>query len=211
MCNNERECALIERAVDGDTVALQLLLANSRDSVCQYIAGKVPTALAQHVDADDIVQEAHIEVFRRIDGFVPGGPDSFRRWVSVIALSRLRNAIRYHGAVKRGGGENVVQATARSRSDSTIALLDLLAGPGRTPSRSVARAEAVHAVETALAQLPEQYEQAVRLVHLEGCPVKDAARHLGKTERAVHGLCRRGLDQLRNQLESATNYLSSSG
>lgn len=211
MCNHERESALVLRAVDGDTVALQFLLADSREYVCRYIVGKVPTTLARHIDADDIVQEAHIEVFSWMGGFVPRGPGSFRRWVCAIALSHLRNAIRYYGAVKRGGRDNVVQTTAKNRDDSTIALLDMLAGPGHTPSRSVARIEAVHAVEAALAQLPEHYQQAVRLVHIEGRPIKDAARHLGKTERAVHGLCRRGLDQLRNQLESATNYLSSRG
>lgn len=210
MCDNGHTGTLVVRAAGGDEVALQILLADSRAQVCRYIAQRIPNDLCGHIDAEDIVQESHIEVFRRVHGFDDRGPRSFDRWVTAIAISRLRNTVRFFRAVKRGGDTNAAHAVA-GYEDSTIALLDLHAGPGRTPSRCIARVEAVDAVETAMAQLPQRYQQALRLVHLQGLPVSDVARQLGRTERAVHGLCRRGLEMLRNHLESATNYLSSRG
>jgi RNA polymerase sigma-70 factor (ECF subfamily) len=95
--------------------------------------------------------------------------------------------------------------------DSTLALLDTLAGPGRTPSKSVARREAIDAVHASLAELPEHYRAALWLVHIKGLSVKAAATDMGRSERAIHGLCRRGLRLLRNRLRSTTTFLSSTG
>ncbi|MCH8806978.1 MAG: hypothetical protein IH986_12925 [Planctomycetes bacterium] len=92
-----------------------------------------------------------------------------------------------------------------------IGLLDLLAGPGRTPSRCVARVEALRAVQSALDRLPEHYRQAILLVRIEGRPVAEVAAEMGRTERAVHGLTRRGLELLRDRLGDSSAYLSSSG
>ena len=205
----KRQRELVQRAVDGDEVALTLLLTESRAELCEYVSGKISPSVHRLLSADDVVQEAHAEVFRRISSFRPIGGDSFDRWVAAIAIRRLRSAIRRHRAAKRGGGR--FGAEPRHFEDSTIALLDFLAGPGKTPSRVVARGEAVGAVQEALADLPEQQRQAVWLVHIEGCTAGEAATQMGRTERAIHGLCRRGLENMRNQLESASRFLSSSG
>ena len=53
--------------------------------------------------------------------------------------------------------------------------------------------------------LPAHYEQALRLVHIEGRSVREVAEAMDRTERAIHGLCRRGLQMMREQLESTTN------
>ena len=90
-----------------------------------------------------------------------------------------------------------------------VGLLDLVAAPGRTPSRVLARRDAVAAMQTALASIPEHYQQAVWLVYIEGHPVAEAAARLGKTERAIHGLCRSALKLLRERLGSASQFLSS--
>jgi hypothetical protein len=41
--------------------------------------------------------------------------------------------------------------------------------------------------------------------------VRVAAEVMGRSDRAIHGLCRRGLVLLRNHLGSATRFLSSTG
>jgi RNA polymerase sigma-70 factor (ECF subfamily) len=199
---------LIQQAVNGDGVALKLLLTDSHRCLCDRIARWIPTDLRRVVDAEDIAQDAHVEVFRRIRDFQPRRPHSFERWLTAIALSRLRNAIKKHRSLQRGGGCVQVGAAARAYEDSAIALLDTLAGPGHTPSRSVARLEAAEAVQTALTGLPDHYEQAVWLVHIEGRSVRETAAQMGRTERAVHGLCRRGLKKLREHLLSETRFLS---
>ena len=202
---------LVKRAVEGDSVALKLLLTNSRPRLRGYVSSRIPQDLSRVVDADDLVQDALMDVFRYIGTFEERGPDSFFRWVATITLHKLRNAIRSCRAAKRGGGRVPVTLASKGLEDSTIALLDQLAGTGNTPSRSVARGEAVRAVHLALEGIPKSNRRAVWLVHIEGRSAKDAAADMGKTERAVHGLCRRGLVLLRGELQSASRFLSSTG
>ena len=100
---------------------------------------------------------------------------------------------------------------ARPKVLRPFALLDTLAGPTQTPSRNVARGEAIDAVEDALDQLPDHYRQAVWLVHIAGRPVREAALAMGRTDRAIHGLCRQGLKAMRDYLGSESRFLSRVG
>jgi RNA polymerase sigma-70 factor (ECF subfamily) len=206
MLSRGRYRELLARAVAGDEAALKTLLTMSRPRVREYVSRRLPACLRPHYAPDDIVQDTHVEVFRRIGSFDARGDDGFDRWLCTIAVNRIRDALRRHRAAKRGGdGED---ARRKRIEDSSIALLDILADPGRTPSRSVARVEAVDAVQSAIAALPEQYRQAVQLVHIEENAVCEAALRMGRTERAVHALLRRGLERMRKHLKSGSRFLS---
>ncbi|MFH0981736.1 MAG: sigma-70 family RNA polymerase sigma factor [Planctomycetota bacterium] len=209
MLRGDSRVELVRKATAGDRVALKSLLVEAHQSLCERLASRVPATLRRTVAVEDIVQETHIEVFRRIHAFLPREANSFDRWVFAIALSRLRNAVKRERALRRGGGRVACTASAEQIEESTLALLDTIVGPSHTPSRSAARAELVRAVQQALTELPEQYRQALWLVHIEGHPVKVAAENMGRTERAVHGLCRRGIALLRVRLKSASRFLSS--
>ncbi len=207
----EREEALIQRAVEGDEVALKTLLVRARPGLLISVAGKIPSDLARIVEAQDIVQEAFIAIFQDIGTLASNGPASFQRWIQAVTLNQLRNALKHHRAAKRGGGHVRISGKRKDIEDSTVDLFNTLAGPGRTPSRSVARREAITAVEQAVASLPDHYRQAVQLVHIEGFSVGEAASAMCRTERAIHGLCRRGLKRLQKELVSASRFLSSGG
>jgi len=197
---------LLDRVGDGDETALTVLLAQGRKQLTGYLRFKIPPDLQGFISTEDIIQETHSAVFHRMDAFVPRGADSFDRWVRAVAVRQLRSAVRRQRAAKRGGGR--LTLGERSIEDSTVALLDMLGGRIDTPSRCVAQKEAVDAIQRAMKDLPEHYRQAVWLVHIEGRPVQDVADQMGRTDRAVSGLCRRGLKLLKLQLESASKFLS---
>jgi len=201
----------LDRARAGDEVALTVLLTRSRRRVHAFVARRIPADLARVIDADDILQMAHVEAYRGIDSFEPRGADSFERWLSTIAIRKLRDAIKAHRARKRGGGRALIPLNGAIPEDSVIGLIEMLAGPERTPSRVVARGEAVAAMQRAMQSLPEHYRQAIWLVHIDGRPVAKAAELMGRTERAIHGLTRRGMELLRENLGDPAAYLSSSG
>ena len=73
---------LSQRAATGDAVALKLLLTESRRRLCDHISRRIPARLRSAVDVEDIVQEVHIEVFRRITSFQSHGPNAFYRWLA---------------------------------------------------------------------------------------------------------------------------------
>lgn len=201
--------AFVNRAIAGDEVALTVLLTRSRAGLCGHLASRVPADLRGTIDADDVTQEAHVEVFRHIGSFEFRGPDSFFRWVKAIALRKLRDAIKARRAARRGGGRRVIEDVASpTAEDSMVAFLDLLAGPNRTPSRSAARHEVVAAMQDALTELPDDYRRAVWLVYIEGCSVAVAAAEMGRTERAIHNLCYKAKDRLREILGSRSRFWS---
>lgn len=205
----ERTLDLVRQAVAGGAAALKLLLTESHARYCEYLARRIPPEYRTITSAEDILQETYVQVFTHIGGFQPTGPRSFDRWVMTIALRRLRNALKRERTIRRGGGRRAV-AIAGSVDDSMIGLLDLIASPVRSPSRTLARREAVEAMQAALSRLPDHYRKALWLVYIQGFTAADAADEMGNTERAVHGLCRRGLKMLREQMGSASAFLSSS-
>lgn len=188
---------LVARAVTGDDTALALLLAESRSRLMADVAIRISPEFRGLLSPEDIVQEAHIEAFRCIKVFEDRGPDSFYRWLATIAVRRLRNCVKHHRAAKRGGANN---ANARSLNDSCAALLATLTGGLPTPSVIISQGQAVAAMKSAVARLPDQHRCAVWAVYIEGQAVKQVAASIGCSERAVHGLCRRGLKRLQRTL-----------
>ena len=94
---------LVQRAIRGDKVALTILLARSRGALLVRIGRRISPKLQSVVAPEDIVQDTHIDVFHQLGSFEPRGPGSFERWVTTIAIRRLRGMIRRIHAAKRGG------------------------------------------------------------------------------------------------------------
>ena len=61
---------------------------------------------------------------------------------------------------------------------------------------------------SSLARLTDDQRHVVQLRYLEGLPVAEIAGRLGRSEDAVHALCRRGLMTLREAMGSVSHYLS---
>ena len=64
------------------------------------------------------------------------------------------------------------------------------------------RAEAVVALLEALHQLPETQAEAIRLRYMEGLPLAEIVERMGKTDTAVAGLLKRGLQKLRTIMDT---------
>src|SRR5438045_3558967 len=97
----DRELALVTRAAQGDAVAITLLLKDSRRWMCSVIGQRVPGDLRGLIDADDVVQETHVEVFRHATSFEPHGVASFHRWALKIAMRKLKDMVRAQRALRR--------------------------------------------------------------------------------------------------------------
>ena len=69
-----------------------------------------------------------------------------------------------------------------------------------SPSQQAIRGEEEQRLNEAVAALPDDQREAVRLRHLEGWALDDIARHLGRTPAATAGLIKRGVKALRRQL-----------
>lgn len=196
---------LVQRAIAGEPLAMDRLLLDSYGKLLARVDQKLPAELRSVISPEDIIQDAYSQAFRGIASFQPEGEDAFYRWLSTIADNRVIDAVRAHNAAKRGGGRAAAAGPERS---SVVALIDLLAVNEWTPSRSAGGHEAAAAIQVALAGLKGEYREALELRYLEGLSVADTAARLGKTEPAIHKLCSRGLQSLRESMGEAAKYLS---
>lgn len=200
---------LLSKAVSGDEDSLMALLLSRYGKLQRFLARQVPEDLQGRIEPEDVIQDVHIEVFRTIQKFDDRGPDSFDRWLFTISRQRLLDHFKGLRRKKRGGEHHRVRKAATPGQSSLGTIVDLVAHASGTPSRSVARKERERAVKIALAGMKSEYRDALQLRYIDGLPVAEVAKKLGKTDRAVHMLCNRGLKRLREHMGSASRYLSS--
>jgi len=86
--------------------------------------------------------------------------------------------------------------------------VELLGATYTTPSRAAARREADSFIEQALAKIPSDYADVIRLYDLEQRPIAEVAQHLGRTEGAVYMLRARAHDRLREALGTESMFFS---
>lgn len=68
------------------------------------------------------------------------------------------------------------------------------------------RGEAVVELAESMSKLPASQQEALRLRYMEGWTLKKIAEHMQKTEMAVAGLLKRGLQGLREDLDNSSTY-----
>jgi len=199
----------VQRAAAGDEAALRRLLLAHHDQLAATIARQLPDDLRRTISADDVLQEAYLVVFRKIRVFEPGQPGGFHAWLTTIAEHRLADLIKGHRRAKRGGGLTQAELRVGNDDSAVIDMLQMLAANSRTPSRKARMDEAMAAVQAALENLKEDNREALSLRYLEGLSVAEMAERMGRSEGAVHMLCTRGLQSLREELGDLSRFLSS--
>ena len=202
------EQELVQHAVAGDEAALRRLLLAHHDQLAATIISQLPEDLRRTVSADDVLQEAYLVVFRKMREFEPGQPGGFHAWLTKIAENRLADLIRRQRRAKRWGGRTPAELRVGNDDSTVIDMLQMLAADSRTPSREARMHEAAAAVQTALENLKEDNREALRLRYLEGLSVAELAERMGRSEGAVHMLCTRGLQSLREELGDLSRFLS---
>jgi RNA polymerase sigma-70 factor (ECF subfamily) len=151
--------------------------------------------LRGELDPSDVVQEALLKAHQG-QAECRAQTDAERAaWLRQVLANTLADAARrYLGADMR----NV--DLERSLQESSARLERLLADDRSTPEEQAQRHEQLARLAEGLAALPDDQRQAVELRHLQGIPVGEVARRMGRTRPAVAGLLRRGLDALRQRL-----------
>ena len=203
--------AALAKAIRGDRAALVQLLEGLAPALRIRLDSKVPATLRTTVEADDVLQVTYIEVVGRIGQFKTGGYSGFRAWVNRVAENNLLDAIRAATAAKRPDPAKRAHAP-RNADDSAATLIDVLAGDSKaTPSRFVARGEAVMAMERMLATLPGDYAKVIRLYDLAGHAVEEVAKEMGRSTGAIFMLRARAHDRLREAMGDEGQYFSRPG
>ena len=146
--------------------------------------------LRRVVDPSDLVQETYFRAHRAHEGY--RGDEAGRlAWLKVILRNVLTDVIRRQ--FRRPAEVSMEPAI----EESTCRACDLLAADQSTPSQQAQRHEQTSLLADALVQLPEAQREAIVLQKLQGYPLGEIAEHMGRSQTAVAGLIKRGLQNLR--------------
>lgn len=199
---------LLQQAIAGDHAALMDLLEQCAPAIRRRLAGRIPLRLRALLSEDDVLQQTYTDAFLGISSFVKQDGYGFVAWLNTLATRNLIDAIRMLEADKRGGGRKRVEP--RCEDDSCQALFELLAATSTTPSRQIAKAEAVGIIRQAIQKLPEIHRQVVVQCDLEGQALRDVAACLGRSPGAISMLRIRAHARLAEIMGAASKYLSTS-
>ena len=177
---------LLDRARAGDASAHARLFDRHVPVLEGRVRRLLPRAVLQKVSVSDVLQEARIVAFDRLEEFRSAGGDGYRAWVLKITDLKAREALRNHTrAAKRAVGRE------RPRPSGADSLA--LAARGPTPSQQAMTAELRGTVLRVLGTLTPSDQEVLRLARLEGRPIREVAEHMGRSLEAVKKLYARAL------------------
>jgi RNA polymerase sigma-70 factor (ECF subfamily) len=148
---------------------------------------------------DDVFQEVSVEAVRSLPEADFEHRDPFS-WLCQIAERRIIDAHRrFFGAQKRDAGREVPLGTPGGDSQQA-AIIDLLVNSMTSPTAALSRKGHEVRLFEALATLPEDQRESLRLRYLEGLPSKEIAERMGKTDGSVRVMLTRALGRLQQIL-----------
>lgn len=184
----------------GDVEALACYIEVHRERLLAYVQTRMSEALRRKIDPDDILQDVcayAIRSFSQIE-FDERKPFS---WLCRLAERRIVDAHRYYFmSEKRAARRETPIRSPDSDHSSPRGLIDLLQSSITTPSAVFSRDQRQMRLRLALAKLPSQQRQIIRMRYGEGIPSKDIAAKLGKSNGAVRVMLTRSLRTLKELL-----------
>jgi len=173
---------------DGDLVRAtarqdQLALAELYDRYRLILFGLVMRILHDRAEAEDVLQETFLQVWRRAGDFDEARGRAFT-WLVTIARSRALDRLRAAGS----RGRLATEAAGLPREDMGDAAADAL------------RSEESRTVRAALAELPNEQRHALLLAYFEGLTQAEIAARLGDPLGTVKTRMRAGMIRLRQLL-----------
>jgi len=171
---------LLHAMARGDEAAL----ATIYDRYRLILFGLVLRILHDRAEAEDCLQEAFLQVWRRARDFDEARGRAFT-WLVTIARSRALDRLRASGSRLRLATE-AAQAPPEEVGDA---------------ARDAVRSEEGAVVREALAKLPEEQRQALLLAYFEGLTQAEIAARLGDPLGTVKTRMRSGMIKLRELLD----------
>jgi RNA polymerase sigma-70 factor (ECF subfamily) len=169
--DSEETEGLLEEVRQGNRQALDRLLTRHRDGLRSFVEMRLDPRVAARVDPSDVVQEAQMEVVRRMDDFLKHRPMPFRLWVRKTAYERLLDLHKHH--VKRS--KRSVRREVALPDQSSFLLVRPLLGGRSTPSQRLEAQELAERVAGVVAELSQGDREILLMRHAERMPFDEIA------------------------------------
>jgi RNA polymerase sigma-70 factor (ECF subfamily) len=153
--------------------------------------------LTAKVAPSDLVQDTFLTARRAFRDFRGATEQELLAWLRQILVNHLLTAQRRHLESQKRAAHREFSLT-RYLYDSS----DTLASNKSSPSNHLMQGELKQLVESAIARLPDHYQQVIHLRHRQALSFADVARHLSTTPDAARQLWTRAIKQMQKELRA---------
>jgi RNA polymerase sigma-70 factor, ECF subfamily len=169
--DSARTQGLLDQIAAGDPKALDLLLARYQPDLLAFVECRLDPRLRARFNGSDVVQEAQVEVVRRMQDYLKRRPMPFHLWARKTAYQRLLNMQRDHRRRARRSVDREVVIPERS----SLLLVEPFLAKTPSPSARIAAREAAERVGHAVAKLAERDREILLMRHVEDLPYEEIA------------------------------------
>ncbi len=187
---------LISAARAGSVVAIGQLLQSCRTYLLAIGESELSDDLRIKVSASDLVQETFAEGQRSLAHFQGNSASEWQAWLRGILVYKLAHVRRkYLGTAAR----DLAREERQPNHSSILGLAQQLVDY-ETPSGQAMRSEAENALNAAIARLPVDERDAIKLRNFEVLSFAEIAQRLDRTEGAVRALWLCAMKRLKSDL-----------
>jgi RNA polymerase sigma-70 factor (ECF subfamily) len=202
--------ALLDRLRGGDADAIGELFELHRGRLWRMLAVRIDARLARRVSVDDVLQDAFLDVARRVGEYLADAAVPFYVWLRFLTLQRMRALQRTHlGAQMRDVSQEVSLTRGDLVAASSESMAGQLVGHVTSPSQAAMRRELQDRLRAALDEMEALDREVLALRHFEELTNNEVAGVLGITKEAASKRHVRALKRLRSILGDANEPASS--
>jgi RNA polymerase sigma-70 factor (ECF subfamily) len=199
--------ALLQRLQAGDDRAPAELFQHYRGRLRQMVRLRLDRRLQGRIDPSDVLQEAYLDMARRLPEYVAEPRIPFFLWLRLLTGQRLLMIHRQHlGTQMRDVGHEVSLHSGPLPQASSASLAAHLLGRLTTPSQAAVRAEMQLRLQEALNGMDPIDREVLTLRHFEELSNSETAQVLGLQKAAASNRYVRALKRLREVLASIPGF-----
>lgn len=190
----------LQKLEEGGVEAASVLFAVFRRRLISIIDFQMDRRLIGRIDTDDVLQEAWIEISRRLDQYLAKPNVSFFIWVRQITWQTLLGFHRRHLSLKRDADRDVRMRTEPGNFTTGGSIARALCAQLTSPSKAMMREEEIEQLREALDTINETDREVLALRHFELLTNKEVAEVLEIGHTAASNRYVRALRRLRDVL-----------
>lgn len=203
--NNTDE--LIRRAAAGEPDAITPLLCEYRQRLKRMVYLRLNRRLQGRIDESDVLQEAFLEVTRRLEEYLKRPEMPFFLWVRQITGQKLIDIHRQHlGAKMRDVNREVSLHRGAFPAASSVSLAAQLLGHITSPSQAAIKAETRLRVQESLNSMEPLDREVLALRHFEQLNNTEIAQVLGLSDSGATARYVRALRHLKKRLSEIPGF-----
>lgn len=191
----------LQQLETGGQEAVAELFSKYRDRLGRMVRFRMDSRLSGRVDPEDILQEAYLEIARRVQDYLDQPSVPLFVWLRQITWQILVDTHRRHLVAK---ARNVNAETKRAPAPpgmTSLSLAQRLLGGLTSPSQAVLREERLVQVREALEEMDEIDREVLALRHFEQLTNNEVAEVLGLQKAAASNRYVRALSRLKKILD----------